>query len=158
MPIWAIVLTQAVALYGAILGTLNFLRAGPKLRFKVQTGVVVNPWGSSGGPATIVKVDVTNYGDRPTTLTSMTVRYFERRLSWGWLRNRATRESALHLSAVLPSELKSGNVWGGYMLQAQFTDGGGAKGVWYFYLHHSHSSKPMRKRVRFRSTPSDPPD
>ena len=150
MPIWAIVLTQIVALYGALLSTLNFLRAGPKLRLKVQTGVVVNPWGSSGGPATIVKVEVTNYGDRPTTLTRMTVRYFERRLSWERLRNRATRESALHLSAVLPSELKSGSVWGGYTLQAQFTDGGGAKGVWYFYLHHSHSSKPLRKRVQFK--------
>jgi hypothetical protein len=156
MPIWAIVLTQLVALYGAVLSTLNFLRAGPKLRLTVQTGVVVNPWGSSGGPATIVKIEVTNYGDRPTTLTSMTARYFERRLSWERLRNRATRESPLHLSAILPSELTSGSVWGGYAKQAQFTDGGGAKGVWYFYLHHSHSSKPLRKRVQFKSTPPDP--
>jgi hypothetical protein len=156
MPIWAIVLTQIVALYGALLSTLNFLRAGPKLRFKVQTGVVVNPWGSSGGPATIVKVEVANYGDRPTTLTRMTARYFERRLSWQRLRNHAAREFALHLSAVLPSELKSGNVWGGYTLQAQFTDGRGARGGWYFYLHHSHSSKPLRNRVQFKSAPPSP--
>ena len=48
MPIWVIVITLVIALYGAVLSTLNFLRAGPRLR------------------------------DRPTTLTNITIRAISR--------------------------------------------------------------------------------
>jgi hypothetical protein len=141
---WTAVIALLIAIYGAFLSTLNFLRAGAKLRFKVQPG---ERWSWLSSPAiNIVQIEVTNYGGRPTTLKNITIRYFEHPRSWEWLRNRATREVVL--SDGLPFELNPGGVWSGMPGQAQFTEWG-TKGVWYFDLYHSHSTKPLRRRVRF---------
>ena len=137
MPIWAIVLTQLVALYGAILSTLNFLRAGPKLRF--------NAWVDRG---TMLQVDVANYGGRSTTLTRIMVLYFENPRSWARLRNRATRTSFfIAPNQQFPFELQSGGVWSGRAPMDRVTTG-----ALYLDLYHSHSTKPVRTRVRDKST------
>jgi hypothetical protein len=43
-----------------------------------------------------VQTEVTNHGDRPTTLTNIAVFYFERPRSWARLRNRATKAAVLN--------------------------------------------------------------
>jgi hypothetical protein len=80
MPTWAIVITQVIAVYGALLSTLNFLRAGPKLRFKAEP-VARAPFLEP--TADFVQTEVTNDGGRPTTLTSITIRYFDNQLVVG---------------------------------------------------------------------------
>ena len=90
MPDWTAVAALLIALYGAALSTLNFLRARPKLRF--------NAWVDRG---TFLQIDVANYGDRLTTLTKIVIRDFENPRSWGRLRNRATRTS-LFVDPTLP--------------------------------------------------------
>jgi hypothetical protein len=60
------VIALLIAIYGAILSTLNFLRIGPKLRFnaRVDRGI-------------LLQIDVANYGGRSTTLTKIIIRYFD---------------------------------------------------------------------------------
>jgi hypothetical protein len=147
---WGTVITGAVALYGAALSTFNFLRAGPKLRFTVRPGMVVVP---SDDKKTFVQTEVTNYGDRPTTLRTIDLRYFEKPWSWARLRNRATKAAVLNNpnpAQPLPYELKPGAVWSGLTAQEPQLVNWGTEGALYFDLYHSHRSKPVRKRVRFQ--------
>jgi len=60
---WGTLITGAVAVYGAALSTVNFLRAGAKLRLTVRTEMVVVP---SDDKRTFVLTEVINYGDRTT--------------------------------------------------------------------------------------------
>ena len=139
MPTWAIVLTQLVALYGAILGTygavlstLNFRRAGPKLRFDARVD-----------RGTFIQIDVADSGDRPTTLTKIVVHDFENPRASRWW-NRPTRRSLI-VHPTLPFELQPGGVWSSGTVMDR-----GTREALYFdlYLYHSHSAKPMRRRVR----------
>ncbi len=113
MPIWSEVpwgtaITLVIAVYGAALSTLNFLRAGPKLRLNVRPGMVLVP---SDDKRTFIQTEVTNFGDRPTTLTNIGIRYFEKPWSWEHLRNRATKAAVLNdpnPAQRFPFELKPG--------------------------------------------------
>jgi hypothetical protein len=108
---WGTVITGLVPVYGAVLSTLNYHRAGPKLRFTVRTGMVLVP---SDDKRTFIATQVTNYGDRPTTLTNIVFYYFETPWSWGRLRNRPTKAGVLNLpnpQQPFPWELKPGAMW-----------------------------------------------
>src|SRR6266851_6629496 len=110
---WATVITAIVAVYGAVLGTLNFRRAGPNLRFQVRTGMIMVPSDDKGR---FVQTEVTNYGDRPTTLTNIALHYFDRPWSLARLRNRPTKAAVLNdpnPAQPFPCELKPGGVWRG---------------------------------------------
>jgi len=65
---------------------------------------------------TFVLTEVTNYGDRPTTLTNIGISYFEKPWSWARLRNRTTMVAVLldpNPAQPFPFELKPGGVWRG---------------------------------------------
>jgi hypothetical protein len=87
MPKWAEVpwgtvisgIIGLVAVYGAVVSTLNFRRAGPQLRFSVRAGMVLVP---SDDKRRYVATEVTNYGDRPTTLTTIALHHFQKPWSW----------------------------------------------------------------------------
>ena len=144
---WGTVITGLVAVYGAVLSTLNYRRAGPKLRFEIRTRMVVVP---SDDKRTYTATKVTNYGDRATTLTNIVVYYFEKPWSWARLRNRPTKAGVLTLpnsQQPLPWELKPGTVWNGLTEQKPLM--GWGTGALYFDLCHSHHNKTVRRRVRF---------
>jgi hypothetical protein len=154
MPNWVILITLVLAVYGAVLSTLNFLRAGPQLRFKIHPGMILVP---SDDKRMFVQTEVTNYGDRPTTLTNITVHYFENSRPWVRLRNRATKAAVLNNpnpAQPFPFELKPGGVWRGLTPQEPELMDWGTKGALYFYLYHSHRTRPVRKRVRFQPAPN----
>jgi hypothetical protein len=132
---WTAVIALLVGLYGAVLSTLNFLRAGPKLRLNAHVD-----------RGTVLQIDVDNYGGQSTTLTKIMIRYFENPRSWARLRNRATGTSLI-IDPTLPFELQSGGVWSGRAPMDRVTTG-----ALYLYLYHSHSTKPVRTRVRDKST------
>jgi len=74
--------TSIVAWWGAILSTIVFLwdmykhnTAGPKLRFTVQTGMETLNMPRFEG-RTVILTNVTNYGDRPTTITNLGYLYY----------------------------------------------------------------------------------
>jgi len=80
--------TSIVAWWGAILSTgvfawdiYKYRSAGPKLRFTAQTGMeTVNAPFYEG--KTLIVANVTNYGDRPTTITTVAFEYFKGSRRW----------------------------------------------------------------------------
>jgi hypothetical protein len=155
--------TKLVAWWGAVLSTgvlvwdiYKYRRAGPRLRFCVRDGLILMP---SDDERTFVSSEVTNYGDRPTTITNLCVAYFKSPLSLAWLRNRATRNWVVANTVggpPLPFKLEPGNVWLGLAEQTPELEKLGREGLLYFELYHSHHSKPVRKRVRFKEGPPAP--
>jgi len=159
-------ITKIVAWWGAGLSTAVFAwdiwkyrHAGPKLRFQVRTGVpsedatvALASRIACGGK--FIQTEVTNYGDRPTTLTNMELYYFDKPWSWARLRNRPTKEKVLNNpnpAQPFPCELKPGGVWRGRLMeQMPELVEWGTTGALYFELYHSHHTKPVRERVRFR--------
>ena len=153
--------TKVLAWWGAGLSSVMFLwdivkylRLGPKLRFNVMAGRVL----SNGPKTTFIQTEVTNCGDRPTTLTNIAIAYFEKQWSWARLRNVPTKIEVLinpnipdsNVSQPLPCELKPGGVWRGLTAQEPQLELWATNGVLYFDLYHSHNVKPMRKRVTLR--------
>jgi hypothetical protein len=129
-------------------------RAGPRLRFIVMAERVL-----SNDPNTkFVQTEVTNCGDRSTTLTNIAIAYFETSWSWARLRNRPVRVFVLinpnvpgsNVSEPLPSELKPGGVWRGLTAQDAQLEMWVRNGVLYFDHYHSHNVKPIRKRVTLK--------
>jgi len=151
--------------FGTILAVIVALylsrRAGPKLRFKVLAQRVL----SDDRKNKFFQTEVTNYGDRPTTLTNIALAHFESEWSWARLRNRPMAAAVLvnahipnsNVSQPLPCELKPGGVWRGLTAQAPELEMWARKGVLYFDLYHSHSVKPIRKRVTLEVDYSEGP-
>jgi hypothetical protein len=156
MPKWSQVpwgtvltgITGTVALYGAVLSTLNYWRAGPRLSVLVHTGMIIVP---SNDKRRFIQTEVTNYGDRPATLTNIALYHFEKPWSWAYLRNRATNTAVLNNpnpEKPFPYELKPGGVWCGLATGAGDREVGHERGL-VFQPFPFASTKPKRKRVRF---------
>ena len=136
--------------YGAALNDVQFPSRASKLRLTVRTGMVVVP---SDDKRMFMQTEITNYGDRPTTLRTIDLRYFEKPWSWARLRNRATKAAVLNNpnpGQPLPCELKPGGVWTGLTAQEPELVEWGTKGVLYCDLYHSASHQAGGKRVRFQ--------
>jgi hypothetical protein len=126
-------------------------RAGPKLRFSVMAERVL----SNDVKTKFIQTEVTNCGDRPTTLTNIGLAYFEKRWSLARLRNRPSRAAVLinphiqdsNVSQPLPCELKPGGVWRGLTTQDPQLEQWARSGFLYLDLYHSHNVKPIRRRV-----------
>ncbi|MGA8027638.1 MAG: hypothetical protein WB992_10860 [Bryobacteraceae bacterium] len=156
-------ITKLVAWWGAVLSTIVFLwdiykyrKAGPRLRFRVRGGMTLVP---STDKRTFVSSEVTNYGDRPTTITNLCVAYFKKPLSFARLRKRATINAVVKNplgGPALPFKLEPGNVWQGLAEQTPELEKWGREGLLYFELYHSHHTKPVRQRVRFKQEPPAP--
>ncbi len=104
----------------------------------------------------LIQTEVTNYGERPTTLINITLYYFERPWSWAHLRNRPTKAAILadpNPAQPFPCELRPGAVWRGLTEQVPEIEKWATEGIMYFDLHHSHSHKPIRRRVVLRKLP-----
>lgn len=149
--------TKFVAWWGATLSTVVFLwdiykyrTSGPRLRFSVQTSVIMMP---SEDKKQYILTEVTNYGDRSTTLTNIGLCHFENPWSWSHWRNRPMKAAVLNNpnpAQPFPCELKPGGVWRGLTEQLPELKEWATRGVLYFNLYHSHRPKPVRKRVQFR--------
>jgi hypothetical protein len=149
-------LTTFAAWWGAVLSTggvlwdiYKYRHSGPKLRFHVRTGMKSIGMPSSNGKR-LLQIEVINYGERPTTLTNVTLYYFEKLWSLSRLRNRPTTAAVLLFLAEtqpFPCELKAGAIWRGHTEQVPEIEKWATKGVLYCDLHHSHREKPIRRRV-----------
>lgn len=150
--------TAILAWWGAILSSVVFLwdiykwkTAGPKIRFSIQTGMESVNMPEYDGKKLIVS-NVTNYGDRSTTITNLGFLYFES--LWSQIRQKPDRAFIFpHPSSVntLPFELKEGSVWSGIVIQDQQLEEMATKGRLYCVLYLSHDEKPTKFRVVIRS-------
>lgn len=146
--------TEIVAWWGAVLATIVFLwdiykwrTAGPKLRVSVQSGMKSINMPQYEGK-TLIYVNVSNYGDRPTTITNLGYLHFANL----WTRMRGRPDAAaivpnpndVHL---LPYELKQGNLWSGIAIQNDQVTKWATEGRLYCVLYHSHREQPIYRRV-----------
>jgi hypothetical protein len=111
------VITGAVALYGAALSTFNFLRAGPKLRFTVRTGMVEVP---SDDKRTFVQKEVTQldrrlYRDqdavRPVVTRHPAVDFVEARKAATRCQLRPVAQHALNQPPLVPPRSGYAGLW-----------------------------------------------
>lgn len=142
-----------MAWWGAILSTIVFAWdiykyrvAGPRLRFKVQPGMeLLNVPGFEG--KTVVFLEVTNIGDRPTTITNFGLQYFEKK---HWFRRNKPNKAAVitnpGITSRIPYELRPGTRWDGAVVQDGEIEKW-AKGHLDVLLYHSHKDKPLRRRL-----------
>jgi hypothetical protein len=156
-----------VAWWGAILSTVVFLwdiykfkAAGPKLRFSVRTGMQTINMPAYDGKR-LITTEVTNYRERPTTLTNIGLYYFDQPWSMARFRNHATKTAVLrnpNPRQPFPWELKPGEVWRGGIEQIPELEEWATKGRLYFDLYHSHSTRRIRRRVVIRRVPGEYPE
>lgn len=149
--------TAFVAWWGATLSTIVFLwdiykyrRAGPKLRFSVHTGLESVNMPQYQGKRLIL-ANVTNYGDRPTTITNLGYVYFTKRRFLG---NKIPDKAAIipipSTTQPLPFELRPGTLWTGIAIQDHEIEQWATNGLLYLMLYHSHNDKPLQRRVVIR--------
>lgn len=131
--------TKLVAWWGALLSTTVFFwdiykyrKAGPRIRFRVSAGMIIMP---SHDKKVFVSSEVTNYGDRPTTITNLCVAYFEKPFSFARLRKRATINGVVKNpvgAPALPFRLEPCDVWRGLAEQTPELEKWGREGLLYF--------------------------
>jgi hypothetical protein len=146
--------TEVVAWWGAILATIVFVwdiykwwTAGPKLRMAVLTGMESINIPQYDGK-TLISVNVSNYGDRPTTITNLAFVYFTN--LWRRFQHRAERAFVIPSPSdaqPLPFELKQGNLWNGVAIQDAEVEKMAKEGLLYCVLYHTHSERPLYRRV-----------
>jgi len=104
---------------------------------------------------TLIAVNVTNCGDRPTTITNLGYLYFEkRRFHRSKIPDKAAIVPVPSTVQRLPFELKPGALWTGLAVQDSEIEGWATGGTLYMVLYHSHSEKPLRRRVEIRQEPA----
>lgn len=146
--------TTFLAWWGASLSTVVFAwdiykwwTTGPKVHYTVQSGMKSFNIPEYEGK-TLLLANVTNTGDRPTTIINLGFLHYAN--LWAELRNRPDKAFVIpHPSTAqpLPFELKSGNVWSGTCEQDAEVENMAKNGQLYCVLYHSHQSKPIKRRV-----------
>ena len=161
--------TELFARWGAGLSTVVFAwdvykwrTSGPRIRFAFETGMEAMDVPEYQGK-TIARITVTNYGSRPTTLKNVGYLQFvkerfpskiRRRIPFFWKSNQKPDWSAVIFPRTkdeLPFELRPGSIWVGLTEQNLEIEQRSKQSGLYCYLWHSHSEKPLRRRVRVRS-------
>lgn len=147
--------TEIVAWWGAILATIVFIwdiykwkMAGAKLRVTVQSNMESINIPQYDGK-TLIAVNVVNYGDRPTTITNLGFLWFEN--LWNRIRRRPDKAFIIpnpSQAQVLPFELKQGNLWSGIAVQDVAVEAMARDGLLYCVLYHTHTEKPVYRRLR----------
>ena len=152
--------TLVIAVYAALVSTVavvwDFFKwktAGPKLAATLATGMKVFGGPSRYGDDTLMTLTVTNRGDRPTTITHMTLHRYTSR--WGALRRRAVENWFVPSpsdSQPLPFVLRPGAVWIGLAQQAPELEELAAGGLLFVGVLHSHAKRALLCRVTLRET------
>jgi hypothetical protein len=143
-----------VAWWGAILSTIilawdiyKWRTSGPKLRVTIQTGMLSFNIPEYEGKQ-LVTVNVTNYGNQPTTITTLGFKFYPNILFK--IRNKHTKAFIIpepNTMQPTPFELKQGNLWNAIVVQTSDLVDMARSGHLICELYHSHQEKPVRRRV-----------
>jgi hypothetical protein len=144
-----------VAVYAAVVSTIvlvwdiyKWATQGPKIHFEVYTKKRPADYEHPRLADDPLIVIATNRGDRPTTITSVTLRCYSN--IWTALLRRPM-ESLRFLAreeSPIPHELAPGAVWKFIARQEPKIVRMAATGLLYCTLEHSFSSRIVRRRVR----------
>ena len=155
--------TDVVAWWGAVVATsvlvwdiYKWKTSGARLRMRVSTGMVMTGnsfWNTDSPDKRHIVVNLSNYGDRSTTLTHLCFHSYP---NWyARLRNRPQNSFVAanpNPSQPLPHELKNGNIWMGITDQTPDFVGYAKDGFLEAEVTHSHSTKTIKRRVVFRQS------
>ncbi|MGZ4976627.1 MAG: hypothetical protein ACXV8O_05685 [Methylobacter sp.] len=147
-----------VAWWGAILSTFVFCwdiykwrTAGPKIRLNILSGMESINMPLYEGK-TLILVNVTNYGDRPTTITNLAFKFYPDLISR--LLKKTSKAFVIpqpNPAQQLPFELKQGTVWSGISEQSADIEQMAKAGHLICEIYHSHRHKPETKRIHVRN-------
>jgi hypothetical protein len=154
-------ITEIVAWWGAVLSTTVFLwdiykwrTAGPKIRMTVQTDMeAINMTEHQG--KTLLRIDVINYGDRPTTITNVIFACYSS--AWAQIRKNASKVFVIPRPSTaqpLPFELKPGCVWTGIGIQDEKLEQAARSSRLFCFVCHSHRNRPLKQRVAIKERPN----
>jgi hypothetical protein len=149
--------TEILAWWGAVLSTLVFLwdiykwrTQGPKMRMSVQSGMESINMPNLDGKKLFI-INVTNYGDRSTTITNTGLLHYTS--IWAYIRNRPNKMFVMPQPSTaqpIPFELKQGNVWTGIGIQDEKLEEVAKHGYLFCVVYHSHCERPLKRRVIIR--------
>lgn len=97
---------------------------------------------------TLLRIDVTNYGDRPTTITNVLL--LEYKSVWARIRKKHSKIFVIPQPSKiqpLPFELKQGSVWTGIGIQNEALEVSAKNSYLFCIVCLSHHEKPMKRRV-----------
>ncbi len=95
----------------------------------------------------MIVANVTNYGDRPTTINALCYFYYEKQKLFRKTPWRCYVVPNQNDAQELPFELKPGTEWRGLAIQDPEVEDMAQTGVLDLLVYHSHSTKPLRRRV-----------
>lgn len=146
--------TEIAAWWGAVVATAvllwdvyKWLAAGPRLRVDAWTGRVALGMPEYRGKA-LIQFDVSNIGDRSTTITNAGLLYYGGLLSA--LRGRPDWAAVIAMPSSaqpLPFELRPGAAWTGLGEQTAELERLARSGRLYAAMHFSHRRKPIKRRL-----------
>ena len=96
----------------------------------------------------LLRIDVTNYGDRPTTITNVLL--LEYKSVWARIRKKHSKIFVIPQPSKiqpLPFELKQGSVWTGIGIQNEALEVSAKNSYLFCIVCLSHHEKPMKRRV-----------
>lgn len=145
--------TEIAAWWGAIIATLSFawniyrwVRGGARLRVNASPNMKITS-DLNAGP--FISVEVTNSGDRSTTITTLHGQIFSNSISVLLRRPQTSFVVPQPMFSIpLPYVLEPGNRWTGMMDQLQLEKDFGKKGILYCGIIDSVKGKSIMKRVR----------
>ena len=146
--------TTLVAWWGAVIATVVLLwdvykwrHGGPKVTMQVRTGMAIYGDEEMKGK-TLVVADVTNTGDRATTLINMTMTWYPSR--WLWLLGKPKQQFFVKnpgRHAGFPHKLEVGDTWNGFIDQDEALGKLAQEGLLYCNLYCSSQKRPISRRV-----------
>ncbi len=151
--------TEIAAWWGASIATMvliwdvfKWIRTGPIINVFASPDMQTHGSISDGThDKTFVTVEVTNTGDRKTTLTHLVGFHYANRFQW--LRNKKNKTFIVAnpaFSAVLPHVLEPGERWLGGIEQNEELDDISRNGYLYCGVYHSGGKKAVLQRVIVR--------
>lgn len=146
--------TLVIAIYGAFAATATLAwdfwkwkSSGPSLEVTLSTGMRSYNVPAYEGKA-LMLLNVTNRGDRATTITHVGIHRYES--TWRYLRRRPSASFIAptpNIDFPPPHVLEPGKVWMGILEQSDDIVEMAKTGMLYVGLTHSHAKRPIRRRV-----------
>ncbi len=150
--------TDIVAWWGAVVATIVLIwdiykwkKQGPRIRFRVQPGMIIIGDPTRKGKK-FISAEATNVGDRPTTITNLVMQFYK--TYFQMLRHKPSESMIVNTpssSQPLPYTLNPGQIWRGLAIQSPEIEDLAKKGYLVCGLCHSHSDKEIDRRIKLRN-------
>lgn len=147
-------ITDFVAWWGAVIATLVLLwdiykwrHAGPRLTLKARPNMYFSGLSELDGKR-LIFVEVSNNGDRPTTITKLLLVYYDG--LWALIRRNAQYFLVKNpgIANSLPHKLGVGEEWDGYTFHTDENEQMLQSGYLYVSLCCSYRTRPISARIR----------